>query len=235
MTSRCLSDGHAQYGTTWLGLGLFACLYLSFSGRPPPPVGFGPFGMSRGVGGFVLFRLAGGGGGGGVSFVGVCCVLCFLDPVLVVYVHSVRPWKTLLFGGVSVWNCGPGGLWVPLKISRSLCTILLVILGCAYIGGLGGAGVGASDRAVRFWAPSPSETNSFSGIHACLCSAVMSIEISVTPRRCRVGRGAIGSSRQNFAGTVHCHVSEVFSSLHDILLPDSCNFFLRCPCHHACG
>ena len=175
-----------------LAFGLFACLYLSFSGRPPPPVGFGPFCVFHGVGSLVLFRLGGGGVGGGVSSVGVCCVLCFLDPVLVVYVHSFRPWKTLISGGVSVWNCGLGVLWVPFKISRSLCTIPLVILGCAYIGGLGGAGFGALDRAFRFWTSSPSETTSFSGIHACLCSAVMSVEISVTPRRCRVGRGAIG-------------------------------------------
>ena len=91
MTGRCSSDGHAQYGTLWLGLGLFACLYLSFHGRPPPPVGLGPFGVSRGGGGLVLFRVFGGGCGGGISFVGVCCVLCFLDPVSVVYVQSVLP------------------------------------------------------------------------------------------------------------------------------------------------
>ena len=71
----------------WLGLGLFACLYLSFSGRPPPPDVVGPFGVAHGGGGFVLFRPFCGRGGGGASFVGVCCVLCFFDPVTVVYVH----------------------------------------------------------------------------------------------------------------------------------------------------
>ena len=84
----------------WLGLDLCACLYLSFKGRPPPPIGSGLFGVFRGGGGFVLFRVLGGGGGGGASFVGVCCVLCFLDPVIVVYVRSVLPWKMLRFGGV---------------------------------------------------------------------------------------------------------------------------------------
>ena len=85
MTGRCSSDGHAQYGTMWLGLALCACLYLSFKGRPPPLIGSGLFGVFRGGGGFVLFRVLGGGGGGGASFVGVCCVLCFLDPVIVVF------------------------------------------------------------------------------------------------------------------------------------------------------
>ena len=102
MTGRCSSDGQAQYGTVGLGLGLFACLYLSFGGNPPPPTGLGPFGMLRGGGGLVLLRVFGGGGGGVVLFVGVCCVLCFLDPVSVVYVHSVLPWKMLRRGGACV-------------------------------------------------------------------------------------------------------------------------------------
>ena len=87
-------------------------------------------------------------------------------------------------GGVGVNNCGPRVFWVPFKISRSLITIPRVILGCAYIGclgGLGGAWAGALDGAVRFWASSPSETTSFSATHVCLCSAVMSVEISFTP------------------------------------------------------
>ena len=103
---------------------------------PLPPL-FGPSLVVRGVGGLVLFRLGGGGVGGGVSVIGVRCVLCFFDPVLVVYVHSVRPGKMLRTGGCIVWNCGPGVLWIPSRISRSLCIIPLVILGCAYRGGFG--------------------------------------------------------------------------------------------------
>ena len=52
---RCSSDGQAQYGTIGLFLGLFACLYLSFGGSPPPPIGLGPFCISLGGGGLVLF------------------------------------------------------------------------------------------------------------------------------------------------------------------------------------
>ena len=121
--------------------------------------------MSHGGGGLVLFRVFGGGGGGVVSLVGVCCVSCFLDPVSVVHVQFVLPWKMLLCGGVCVWNCGPGVLWVPFKISRSLAIIPRVILGCAYIGGFGGACVGVSSFAVLIWASSPSDTTSFSAAH----------------------------------------------------------------------
>ena len=99
MIGRCSSDGQAQYGTIGLFLGLFACLYLSFGGRSPPPIGLGPFCISLGGGGLVLFRVFCGGGRGTVSLIGVYCVLCFLDPVIVVYVHSVLPWKILRCGG----------------------------------------------------------------------------------------------------------------------------------------
>ena len=170
-----------------------------------------------------------------MSIIGVRCVLCFFDPVLVVYVHSVRPGKMLRAGGCVVWNCGPGVLWMPSRISLSLCIIPLVILGCAYLGGIGRIGIGALARALRTLASSPSDTTSFSGTHALLCSVVMIVEISITPLRLRVGRGAVGSIRQNFAGTVHCHVSVALSSFHDMPLPDSCSFFFRCPCHHARG
>ena len=138
-------------------------------------------------------------------------------------------------GGCIVWNCGPGVLWIPSRISRSLCIIPLVILGCAYRGGFGRIGFGALARALRTLASSPSHTTSFSGTHALLCSVVMIVEISITALRCRVGRGAVGSIKQNFAGTVHCHVSVALSSFHGMLLPDSCSFFFRCPCHHARG
>ena len=124
-------------------MGLFACLYLSLGGIPPPPVGFGTHGKSRGGGGFDIFRVfgggvGGGGGGGGVAlFVGLCGVLCFLDPVAVLYEHSVLPWKMLRRGGACVWNCGPGVLWDPFMISRSLAIIPCVILGLVYIGCFG--------------------------------------------------------------------------------------------------
>ena len=74
--------------------------------------------------------------------------------------------------------------WAPFKIVCSLITIPRVILGGAHtscLGGFGAAWVGALDRDVRFWASSPSETTSFSATHVCLCSAVMRVEISLTP------------------------------------------------------
>ena len=129
--------------------------------------------MVRGVGGLVLFLLGGGGVGGGVTIIGVRGVLCFFDPVLVVYVHSVRPGKMFRTGGCIVWYCGPGVLWIPSRISRSLCIIPLVILGCAYLGGFGRIGFGALARALRILASSPSDTPSFSGTHALLCSVLI--------------------------------------------------------------
>ena len=85
-------------------------------------------------------------------------------------------------------------LWVPFKISRSRCIIPRVILGCAYIGGLGGVRVGVVALDDLLWASSPSETTFSSATHVRLCSAVISVDISCTPGRCRGGRGAIGSS-----------------------------------------
>ena len=125
----------------------------------------------------------------------VCCVLCFLDPVSVVYVHSVLPGKMLRRGGVCVCNCGPGVMWDSFKISCSLAIIPRVILGRAYTGSFGGVWDGGFALADLFRASSASATTSFSATHVRLCSAVN------TPCRCRMGRGAIGSRRQNFAGT----------------------------------
>ena len=120
-------------------------------------------------------------GGGGSSLGGACCVLCFLDPVTVLYVHSVRAWKMVRSGGASVWNWGPGVFWTPLRISRSLATIPRVILGGANVvclGGLGGTWGGVVDRDAQIWASSPSDTTSFSATHVFLCSGVMRVDIS---------------------------------------------------------
>ena len=157
----------------------------------------------------------------------VFCVLCFLDAVRVVlYVHYVLPLKTPLRGGACVWNCGPGLSWDPFKISRSLATIPRVIIGRAYIGCFGGIWVRVLGLAHLFGASSPAGTTSLTAIHACLCSAVMRVVISHTPCRSRIGGGDVGSMRQYFAGTVHCHASEVFSPLHDIPPSDSEIFVL---------
>ena len=86
-------------------------------------------------------------------------------------------------------------LWVPFKISRSRCIIPQGILGCAYIGGFGGVWVGVVALDDLLWASSPSEATSFSATHVGLCAVVMSVDISRTPGRCRVGRGAIGGWR----------------------------------------
>ena len=126
-------------------------------------------------------------------------------------------------------------VWDPFNISRSIATIPRVIIGRAYIGCFGGIWVRVLGLDDLFGASSPTETTSLSAIHACLCSAVMRVVISHTPGKSRIGRGDVGSMRLYFAGTVHCHASEVFWPLHDIPPSDSCNFFLRCPCHHACG
>ena len=53
-----------------------ACLYLSFGGRPPPPLLPGSCGGALGDGSFVLLRVFFGGVGVGVVWVGVCGLLC---------------------------------------------------------------------------------------------------------------------------------------------------------------